>query len=162
MSLRIAIELAGTPRGKGAGRAAIGGNGHARVFTDERTRKYESQLRFSAQQAMAGRQPTAQPVVVIVEARVQLPATWSRRKQLAALARQVWPTTRPDCENYLKTLDALNGVVWVDDKQIVDERITKIYSEHPGLTVIVETVEPPGTPKAAGDRAADLFTGGAP
>jgi len=165
MSLRVVIELAGPPRGKGAGRAAIGGDGHARVFTDERTRKYESQLRFTAQQQMAGRPPTAQPLQVEIEVRLPIPTTWSRRKVAAALAGQIWPIVRPDLENFAKAMDGLNGVVWVDDKQIVDERIRKIYSDRPGLTITVATMEPPAVVMSALKQTvatnADLFAGAA-
>jgi Holliday junction resolvase RusA-like endonuclease len=140
--MKVTISLSGPPRGKGAGRAGIGGGGSARIFTDERTRKYESQLRFAAQQEMAGRSPTPQPVTVTVEARFQIPTTWSEKKRKAALAGHIWPTVRPDCENLIKALDAFNGVVWIDDKQIIAETVHKIYSERPGLTVVIETIEP--------------------
>jgi len=143
VSLRVVIELGGPPRGKGAGRASIDGQGHARIFTDERTRKYESQLRYAAQMQMGGRVPTAQPVSVVIEARLLVPQSWSKKKRLAALAGLLCPIVKPDCNNYSKTLDALNGVVGLDNKQIVDERVSKISSEHPGLTVTVETMEPP-------------------
>ena len=68
--------MAGLPRGKGAGRAAIGPNGHAQIYTDAKTRSYESQLRFFAQQAMAGANPTAQPIAVHIDVRMPVPRSW--------------------------------------------------------------------------------------
>lgn len=139
----ITIEMAGPARGKGAGRAAVTASGQARVYTDSKTRKYESQLRFAAQQQMGEQKPTEEPVAVHIEARIAVPVSWSKKKRALALAGRVLPTTRPDVENYCKAMDALNGIVWADDKQIVDEHICKIYSERPGLTIRVMSVAPP-------------------
>jgi Holliday junction resolvase RusA-like endonuclease len=48
-----------------------------------------------------------------------------------------------DCENLSKPVtDAMNGIVYKDDHQIVDLRLRKFYSkENPGLTVKVYPVE---------------------
>lgn len=98
---------------------------------------------------MGDAKPTSQPIAVAIEARIPVPNSWSQKKRAAALAGRVLPTTRPDVENYSKAMDALNGIVWVDDKQIVDEHIAKIYSERPGLTIRIMTVVPPPLPVAA-------------
>lgn len=40
------------------------------------------------------------------------------------------PTTRPDVLKLARAVeDALTGIVWRDDAQIVDERLTKVYGE---------------------------------
>ena len=162
----IVIEMAGPPRGKGAGRAAVTQDGHAHVYTDAKTRSYESQLRFAAQQQMGENRPTAQPIAVHIDVRLGVPASWSKKKRALALAGSVAASVRPDCNNFSKALDALNGIVWVDDKQIVDERIQKRYAEKPGLTIRVWTVVPPPVavvrPKTLVERVAaraqaDLF-----
>lgn len=53
------------------------------------------------------------------------------------------PVTRPDTGNLTKgNADALNGVIWFDDSQIVDEHIFKRYAGgniKPGVRVIVST-----------------------
>lgn len=137
--MRIVIELAGPPRGKGRGRAVATRFG-ARVFTDDKTRTYEAQLRFAGQQAMGRHAPIEGPLAVAVEARFPVAPSWPKKKRLAALAGALRPTTTPDADNLLKCLDGLNGVVFVDDRQIVDAHIRKIYSDRPGLTVTVDTL----------------------
>jgi Holliday junction resolvase RusA-like endonuclease len=138
--MRVEIRLDGPPRGKHPGRPFATQHG-ARIFHDEKTRKYEAQLRFAAQQVMAGRLPTADPVMVHVQARFQIPVSFSKKKHADALAGLVWPAIRPDCENFAKAMDGLNGIVWQDDRQIVIELITKVYGEQPGLTIVVETLD---------------------
>jgi len=130
----LVIDLAGAPRGKGTGRAAPN---HRGVYQDAKTRSYEAQLRFAAMQAMEGEPPTPEAVEVEITAYIAVPSSWSKKKREAALSGALRPTVKPDCNNYSKALDALNGVVWVDDKQIVDERVRKLYSANPGLRIVV-------------------------
>ena len=42
--------------------------------------------------------------------------------------RPSWPTSKPDADNYAKlVLDALNGVLWRDDSQVVRLFVEKTY-----------------------------------
>lgn len=46
------------------------------------------------------------------------------------------PTVRPDIDNYTKSaLDALNGVLFEDDAQIVSLSLGKYYSEKPRIEI---------------------------
>ena len=48
------------------------------------------------------------------------------------------PTTKPDGDNILKVvLDALNGLAYDDDRQVVKMCIIKAYGVNPGLVVQV-------------------------
>jgi len=134
----ITITLAGVPRGKGRGRAvSIPGVG-ARVYSDPATVKYEGQLRHAATQAMAGRPPLEGPISVVMDIRFPVPASWSKKARARALSGEAMPTVKPDADNTLKLCDALNEVVFRDDKQVVDARVLKRYSETPGMTIWVE------------------------
>ena len=42
-------------------------------------------------------------------------------------------TARPDADNYLKAIDAFNGIVWRDDAQVVDARVVKVRSGQPRI-----------------------------
>ena len=57
-------------------------------------------------------------------------------------SRRAYPTVRPDADNLIKGLmDSLNGVLWVDDAQIVELRVTKDYfPTQQGLRITVETL----------------------
>lgn len=56
-----------------------------------------------------------------------------------AIAGLIVPTTKPDGDNILKVvLDALNGLAYDDDRQVVKMGIIKVYGVNPGLMVQVD------------------------
>lgn len=64
---------------------------------------------------------------------------WGDKKKEDALAGKVRPTTRPDVDNYAKSiLDSLNGITWRDDSQIVSLTINKRYGEVDGAIIEIE------------------------
>lgn len=132
----VVIELSGEPRGKA--RPRFSKSGH--TYTPEKTRNYEAALRIEAQHAMAGAKPFEGPVRVTMTALFSVPQSWSQKKQAAALLGIDRPTKKPDWDNIAKLTDALNGVVWRDDRQVVCGSITKRYSDAPMLHIMVEAI----------------------
>ena len=67
----------------------------------------------------------------------------SKRKREAALAGRLRPTTKPDVSNVLKGVeDALKGVWYVDDSQIVGYgELGKWYSEQPRIEIAMQEIE---------------------
>lgn len=145
MSDIITIRLAGLPKGKGRPRF-VRATGAA--FTPAATRSYESHLRMAAQDVMGGRAPVEGALKVCVFASFPIPASWPKKRRQAALAGTARPTSKPDADNLLKILDALNQVVWRDDSQIVDGFVRKLYSETPELVVTVEVISEPAAVSA--------------
>lgn len=48
--------------------------------------------------------------------------------------KRVYPTSRPDLDNYIKlVMDAMNGLVFIDDAQVVKLDGEKKYSEEQGI-----------------------------
>lgn len=134
MTAAVIIQVAGPPRGKGRPRFS---RATGRAYTDAATRAYEGDLRAYAVDAMRGRDLFAGPVLLKLMAIFPIPGTWSKKKRAAALAGAVRPTVKPDLDNILKLTDALNGVVWVDDKQVVAITQIKVYGERPALRLEV-------------------------
>jgi Holliday junction resolvase RusA-like endonuclease len=130
--MSIVIELAGEPRGKGRPRF-VRKSGIA--FTPSATRKHEAALRCAAQQEMNGRSPLEGALTVAVTATFGIPLSWSKRKRAAALAGTIHHLKAPDADNLLKVCDALNGVTWVDDKQIIRAIVIKRYGTRPSLRI---------------------------
>lgn len=139
MFAAVTITLAGDPQGKGRARAFRRGNfiGH---YTPEKTRSYEGMIRTAAMDAMAGRPIFEQPVEVELSAIFAIPASFSQKKRAAALAGEIKPAKKPDADNIVKAwTDAMNGVVFRDDAQIVKGTFAKVYG--PAACVAV-TVRP--------------------
>ncbi len=143
--MRVVVELSGPPRGKAVKRAAPN---HPGVYTDAKSASREAALQYAAAKAMNGQPPTGQPVRVTIEQRFPIARSRPRKWQRAALAGMIRPTVKPDWDNIGKLCDCLNQVVFLDDKQIVDGSVRKIYSERPGVTFLVETLEPPAFAEA--------------
>ena len=70
--------------------------------------------------------PLEQTIHIDVVFHVQRPKKTTRR------------TPRGDVDNYFKTLDVLNGVIWKDDDQIESALMTKTYADdQPGIELTV-------------------------
>lgn len=114
---------------------------HARMFTPEKTVIYENLVRMEAYKAMAkvgDLGSVCGPLQVNLLIGVQIPASWSKKKQAQALAGTIYPTSKPDLDNSIKSVfDAMNGVVYKDDAQVVTTVTKKRYREAPGLWVSV-------------------------
>lgn len=132
----IVIALPGLPRGKGRPRFTVRG-GHAVAYTDAKTASFEGALRQAGALAMMGRDPLDGPVSLTMTAVFPIPVSWPKTKRQKAAAGAVRPTGKPDCDNLLKSIDGLNGIVFRDDAQVAEARISKIYGEQPSLTITV-------------------------
>jgi Holliday junction resolvase RusA-like endonuclease len=85
---------------------------------------------------MGGRPPFEGPLEVTVA------AYWPWPKSMSAKKRRMYGsqyfTSRPDADNVMKLLgDALNGIVWRDDAQIVIQTVSKSYSLRPETVIRV-------------------------
>lgn len=63
----------------------------------------------------------------------------SKKERTRRLSGAHRPTVKPDLDNYIKsTLDALNGILWIDDSHIVDLHAHKRYSDRPRIEITVK------------------------
>lgn len=137
----VTVMLPGDPVPKGRPRFRIvkprGRPQFVSVYTDAATAAYERALAAEGQIAMRGRKPLDEALSVAVEAFIGVPDSWSAKKRVAAITGDIQPVSRPDIDNFVKTLDALNKIVWTDDSLIVAMQSFKRYSEWPRLRVSV-------------------------
>lgn len=137
----VRFTVPGAPQGKGRPRIGKGGE-HARMFTPQKTVAYEGLIAHAGHAAMNGRALIEGAVSVVLDIRLEVPASWSTRKRVRALAGYELPTKKPDIDNVEKAIfDGLNGVVWKDDVQVVDVCKRKRYADAPGVTVEIEELE---------------------
>ena len=71
-----------------------------------------------------------------ITARFGIPSSVSKRKASAMVYGEIRPTKKPDCDNIVKIIcDALNGIAYKDDAQVVSVTIDKIYDTMPSVEV---------------------------
>lgn len=139
----IEFVVPGEPVAKGRPKFTVRG-GFAKVYTPAETLKAEEVIRCHAQNAMRGLglQPTGRPLYVKIFVFKGIPESWPKRKTELALAGEILPTGKPDADNYMKlALDALNGIVWLDDCQITDTYCKKRYSDTPHMKIIITELQ---------------------
>jgi Holliday junction resolvase RusA-like endonuclease len=112
------------------------------TYTDSDTVANENRIAAIARAAMRGIKPMEAPLEVLIELRMQIPVSWSKKKRVAASEGKVRATKKPDIDNVVKSiLDASNGIVWVDDAQVVVMTVRKLYHADPCVVIAVRAVE---------------------
>lgn len=141
------MELPGDPHHWERVRARIvypkGKKPFIHFFTTKEMEAYKGALSQLARVVMKGRAPTDNPVAMSMTVFLRVPKSWTKRDREAALRGALLPTSKPDGDNYLKLIDALNGIVWGDDAQVVSSKVVKRYSADPGLCIEVREMLPP-------------------
>jgi Holliday junction resolvase RusA-like endonuclease len=138
MSLVLVYSVYGEPVGKGRPRFARRGN-FVSTYSPQKTKTYEDEIRLMAKAAMGASEALETPVTVAIYIRVGIPKSFSKQKHKDALANIERPTKKPDIDNIAKCfLDAMNGIVYLDDKQVVSLHITKEYAETPAVDIMVK------------------------
>lgn len=106
------------------------GHHFASHYTPAKTRHFEAKVGDYAMQAkgLARWEMTDQPVKMAIEAVFAIPESWSNKKRFAHIAAPY--TGKPDSDNIYKAVaDALNQIVYVDDKQIWALQVIKRYAK---------------------------------
>jgi len=136
-SSTITVVIGGEPVAKGRPRMTRRGF----AYTPAATRKYEAHGRLTAQMAMNGRPPITTPVRAEIVIDLPVPSSWSAKRRAAALRGEIRPTTRPDCDNYVKAgLDCINDIVVADDSLVVELVVSKRYARIAQLAITVTTL----------------------
>lgn len=118
-------------------------NGFVRTHTPKETMNYETKVVFSYKERNKGMsfEPNEMVRAKIV-AYFLIPKGHYRfhkktnttdldAKGQAMLDGKILPTKKPDCDNIAKIiLDALNGIAYHDDSQVVELTVEKRYSEN--------------------------------
>lgn len=130
----ITFTIPGVPVAKGRPRFTRMG----RAYTPKKTADYEHTVAWYARIAMGGRKPLDGPVEAIMTFWLPIPPSWRNSKQLAAQNGTMQHTSRADIDNYCKgSFDGMNGIVFLDDAQIVRMVVEKRYGVDPRAEVCI-------------------------
>ncbi|RME86623.1 MAG: RusA family crossover junction endodeoxyribonuclease [Planctomycetota bacterium] len=134
----LSLVIPGTPVGKQRPRSGKWGV----FYTPKKTKNYEALIKMTAANKMQeqGLEILDCPVYLIIRAFYPIPESWSKKKKALAESGDILPTVRPDLDNIEKAvLDGLQGVVFKDDKQVVEVLKRKVYtSTYPRIEVTVK------------------------
>ena len=128
--------MPGPPKGKARARTVRTRGGQAFSYTPEGTVLYENLIKISFSQT--GERPfeADQSLHVFMTAYYPIPKSTSRKKKEEMIAGHLRPAKKPDIDNIIKSiLDALNGVAYHDDTQVVAVFAEKYYSDTPRVEV---------------------------
>ena len=136
----IAFTAYGDPVPKARART-YSRNGKVRTVTPQQTVDYELSVKLAANQAMLYRRPFEGMIRVVIYIYVKIPARMKKQDRARALLGELHPITRPDIDNYIKTiLDAMNETVINDDNQVTELVSYKRYSDRPRVDVEVYAI----------------------
>ncbi len=127
--MMVRLTILGEPQGKGRHRAVRRGDRIA-TYTPGKTKDYEDEVRFCYRQAYGDRMAFAmdEPIGATIIAAFGIPKSASKKRKVEMMASRVLPTKKPDTDNIAKiVLDALNGLAYPDDKQVVELQVIKTY-----------------------------------
>lgn len=131
-----AFTIYGQPVGKGRPQFS----GHA--YTPTKTRQYEAKVRalFLSNFGMLPFKADAR-LRIKIHAWYQIPKSKPKHVQDAMRNELTLPTIKPDLDNVVKIImDALNGIAYPDDKQVVEIHAVKRYCDQPGVVVMIEEI----------------------
>lgn len=138
----IRFTVPGEPQGKGRPRFATR-CGHAVAYTPPKTAEYERIIRKVYNLTCKGRKVECGAASVEIRAYFGIPKSTPKWKRADMLAGILYPTKKPDADNILKiVLDALNGVAYDDDKQIIEASVHKRYSDNPRVEITISEIKP--------------------
>lgn len=135
MTFMTEFIIDATPVAKGRPRFSSRG-GFVKTYTPAKTSEWEDVVREEARKAMGSSEPIDGPVALSLRFYLPIPASWSKKRTEAAKSGQERHIKKPDADNFAKAvMDACNGVLFIDDSQVVDMHVAKYYSDWPRVVV---------------------------
>lgn len=136
----------GKPQGKARARTFYNPKlGRVQSMTPENTVLYENLVKqsFTQQADKDARWFNKEPLAMYITAYYPIPASTSKKNRQLMCTGVLMPTKKPDIDNIAKVIcDALNGVAYGDDTQIIKLSMVKTYTEEqPRVQVLIEEIK---------------------
>jgi len=128
---KISFIVPGEPQGKQRPRWSPVG-----TYTPTKTLNYEAYIKEMFAISYPEFTPLEGELTMKLEMWLTIPKSASKKKRNLMEERLIKPTKRPDIDNTIKTvLDALQGLAFRNDSQIVTVAASKFYSARPRLEI---------------------------
>lgn len=138
--MTVKFTIFGAPQGKARHRMAHRGN-RIIAYTPANSAAYEDIVKLEYQQQCGHKFPPKTPLSVNILAFYPIPKSASKRTRQGMEARESFPTVKPDWDNVGKIIcDALNGIAYHDDAQVVSATVEKRYGEPMVCCVISDEI----------------------
>ncbi len=112
-------------------------NGQVRTYDDKRSKSYKAHVQKSVA-PYAPEEPIESAIELHIDVYHQLQKSGSKQLKADKLAHRVRPTVKPDVDNLAKGIkDALTGMIWRDDAQVVSLTVRKFYAVDPRAEITI-------------------------
>ena len=118
--------------------------GFVKTYTPAKTANYENLVKLSFINKYSDFKTIekGKPIRVVITIVKQIPSSISQKKAKLMINGEILPTTKPDLDNICKSIcDALNGIAYYDDNQIVELNIKKVYGDTPKAIIYISEIE---------------------
>lgn len=133
------LTIDGVPVAKG--RPRLGRYG---TYTPKKTQEYQEYVKMCWVAKYGSIQPSEQPLEMNIVFYMPIPKSYSKKQRAEILNGRLKPTKKPDIDNLIKSvLDALNGLVYADDSQIIKVTAVKRYAETGSTELTIKEGETP-------------------
>lgn len=139
--MRVSFTVPGAPCSKQRPKFSRRGN-FVKTYTPEQTANYETLVKLSY--CKDGEYLKLEGAIgAEINLYFPIPKSASKKKHAQMLSGEIRPVTVPkDIDNCVKSvLDALNGIAYDDDRQVVDLVAYKWYSENPRAEVVLTELD---------------------
>lgn len=140
------FTVQGKPQGKARARTFYNPRlGRSQSVTPEKTVLYENLIKTCYQSAEDKKQwMNKEPLMMNIKAYFEIPKSTSKKNRKLMEDMNLRPTKKPDADNIAKVVcDALNGIAYYDDAQIVTLNIVKVYTDaNPKVVVDIQEIMP--------------------
>jgi len=137
----IKFVVPGKPMGKARPRVTRRGF----AYTPAPTVSYENLVKtcFAEVAEKSKWKVTDEEIYISISAFFEIPKSASKKARSEMAQGLINPTKKPDWDNIGKIIcDALNGIAYHDDSQIICAKVKKIYAENEPYTEVIIAAQP--------------------
>ena len=133
----IRLFVPGLPSPAGSKRGFVRGGRVVIVDACKASRSWKESVREGAITAMDGRPPTREPVALrLTFSRSRPKSHFDTKGRVKERCAGTHPTSKPDALKLARGVeDALSGIVYCDDAQVIRLHVEKAFGDRPGVMI---------------------------